>query len=36
MHDRVEALVREQIARLQSGRPLVNVVDVSGRTAGSR
>lgn len=36
MHDRVEALVREQIARLQSGQPLVNVVDVSGRAAGSR
>jgi phosphoglycerate dehydrogenase-like enzyme len=36
MHDRVEALVREQIARLQSGRPLVNVVDVSGPAAASR
>lgn len=36
MHDRVEALVREQIARLQSGRPLVNVVDVSGRAGESR
>ncbi len=30
MHDRVEALVREQVARLQSGRPLINVVDVRG------
>jgi phosphoglycerate dehydrogenase-like enzyme len=30
MHDRVEALVREQVARLQDGRPLLNVVDVSG------
>lgn len=30
MHDRVEALVREQVARLQAGRPLLNVVDVSG------
>lgn len=29
MHDRVEALVREQVARLQSGRPLLHVVDVS-------
>ena len=36
MHDRVEALVREQIARLQSGQPLVNVVDVSGPAAESR
>jgi phosphoglycerate dehydrogenase-like enzyme len=36
MHDRVEALVREQIARLQSGRPLLNVVDVSGPAEGSR
>jgi len=36
MHDRVEALVREQIARLQSGRPLMNVIDVSGRAEGSR
>jgi phosphoglycerate dehydrogenase-like enzyme len=36
MHDRVEALVREQIARLQSGRPLANVVDVSGPAAGSQ
>ena len=35
MHDRVEALVREQIARLQSGQPLANVVDVSGPAAGS-
>jgi phosphoglycerate dehydrogenase-like enzyme len=35
MHDRVEALVREQVARLQSGRPLVNVVDVSGPAAAS-
>lgn len=30
MHDRVEAMVREQVARLQAGRPLMNVVDVSG------
>jgi phosphoglycerate dehydrogenase-like enzyme len=30
MHDRVEALVREQVARLQTGRPLLNVVDVRG------
>jgi phosphoglycerate dehydrogenase-like enzyme len=30
MHDRVEALVREQIRRLQAGEPLMNVVDVSG------
>lgn len=30
MHDRVEALVREQVARLQAGRPLLNVVEVSG------
>ncbi len=30
MHDRVEALVRDQVARLQSGQPLANVVDVSG------
>jgi phosphoglycerate dehydrogenase-like enzyme len=29
MHDRVEALVREQVARLESGRPLLHVVDVS-------
>jgi phosphoglycerate dehydrogenase-like enzyme len=29
MHDRVEALVREQVARLQSGQPLLHVVDVS-------
>jgi phosphoglycerate dehydrogenase-like enzyme len=36
MHDRVEALVREQVARLQSGRPLINVVDVSGPAAASR
>jgi phosphoglycerate dehydrogenase-like enzyme len=30
MHDRVEAMVREQIRRLQAGEPLLNVVDVSG------
>ena len=36
MHDRVEALVREQISRLQSGQPLVNVVDVSGPAGESR
>ena len=36
MHDRVEALVRDQVARLQAGRPLANVVDVSGPAAGSR
>lgn len=36
MHDRVEGLVREQVARLQTGRPLLNVVDVSGREAASR
>ncbi|MGH3458202.1 NAD(P)-dependent oxidoreductase [Aeromicrobium sp.] len=29
MHDRVEALVRAQVARLQAGEPLINVVDVS-------
>lgn len=30
MHDRVEAMVREQVRRLQAGEPLMNVVDVSG------
>jgi phosphoglycerate dehydrogenase-like enzyme len=30
MHDRVEALVRDQVERLQTGRPLLNVVDVTG------
>ncbi|TXL57361.1 NAD(P)-dependent oxidoreductase [Aeromicrobium terrae] len=30
MHDRVEAMVREQVRRLQVGEPLMNVVDVSG------
>jgi len=29
MHDRVEALVREQVARLRAGEPLLHVVDVS-------
>ncbi|MGA9103020.1 2-hydroxyacid dehydrogenase [Aeromicrobium sp.] len=36
MHDRVEALVRDQVARLQSGRPLANVVDVSERAEAPR
>ena len=31
MHDRVEALVRDQVTRLQQGEPLANVVDVSRR-----
>ena len=29
MHDRVEALVREQVRRLQAGEPLTHVVDLS-------
>jgi hypothetical protein len=36
MHDRVESLVRAQLARLHEGRPLLNVVDVSGPAAASR
>ena len=36
MHDRVESLVRAQLACLQEGRPLLNVVDVSGPAAESR
>jgi phosphoglycerate dehydrogenase-like enzyme len=36
MHDRVEALVRDQVARLQSGRPLANAVDVSGQVEAPR
>jgi phosphoglycerate dehydrogenase-like enzyme len=36
MHDRVEALVRDQVARLQSGRPLANVVDVSEQAEAPR
>ena len=36
MHDRVESLVREQVARLQDGRPLLNVVDVRAAGPASR
>jgi phosphoglycerate dehydrogenase-like enzyme len=36
MHDRVETLVRDQVARLQSGQPLANVVDVSGSAGAHR
>lgn len=36
MHDRVEALVRDQVARLQAGEPLLNVVDVRRSRATSR
>jgi phosphoglycerate dehydrogenase-like enzyme len=36
MHDRVEALVRDQVARLQTGQPLANVVDVSGPAGAHR
>lgn len=36
MHDRVEAIVREQVARLETGRPLLHVVDVSAEAAATR
>jgi phosphoglycerate dehydrogenase-like enzyme len=36
MHDRVQALVRDQVERLQTGQPLANVVDVSGPAGAHR